>query len=287
MSSSTPLERIVLAPNDRRNTIVDVVRSARHSLVLSLFRCSDYELLEELAACLRRSVRVEVLVTKRAKGWKERLEELWSSLEAMGARVHRYADPVVKYHAKYIVADDALALVGSLNFTRKCFTRTCDFLHLTSDPAVIADLKRLFEVDCTQMGTAPELGPRLVVGPERARRRITGLLEGARRSIHIIDAKVTDPEMVLLLQARAAAGIEVEILSKRKLSGLRSHGKLILIDRDRALIGSLSLSSLSLEFRRELALQIEDPECVRSLDAFYRGLSEAVRSREASSGKSA
>ena len=75
---------------------------------------------------------VSVLVTPRAKGWTRRLGELWQVLEGMGADLHRYADPVVKYHAKYIVADDGPALVASLNFTRKCFTSTSDFLLLTT-----------------------------------------------------------------------------------------------------------------------------------------------------------
>ena len=50
----------------------------------------------------------------RAKGWKKRLDQLWMLLESMGAQLHRYADPVVKYHAKYIVADNGPALVASL-----------------------------------------------------------------------------------------------------------------------------------------------------------------------------
>ena len=40
--------------------------------------------------------------------------------------VWAHTDPVVKYHAKYLVADDGPAVVASLNLTRKCFERTCD-----------------------------------------------------------------------------------------------------------------------------------------------------------------
>ena len=52
--------------------------------------------------------------------------------------MHAYTDPVVKYHAKYLVADDGPAVVASLNFTRKCFRKTCDALVVTHDPAVVS-----------------------------------------------------------------------------------------------------------------------------------------------------
>ena len=52
-----------------------------------------------------------------------------------------YTDPVVKYHAKYLVADEGPAIVASLNFTKKCFRKTCDALVVTHDPAVVAGLR--------------------------------------------------------------------------------------------------------------------------------------------------
>ena len=64
---------------------------------------------------------VEVLVTSRAKGGKKKLRKLWNRLEETGAARHAYTDPVVKYHAKYLVVDEGPAVIASLNFTRKCF----------------------------------------------------------------------------------------------------------------------------------------------------------------------
>jgi phosphatidylserine/phosphatidylglycerophosphate/cardiolipin synthase-like enzyme len=49
-----------------------------------------------------------------------------------------------------------------------------------------------------------------------------------------------------------------------------SHGKLILVDGTVAVIGSISLSALSLGFRRELAITVHDENCVKSLNEFFR-----------------
>ena len=281
-------ERIVLWPEERLACVLEVIRSARERLILSLFRCSEPQVLEELAEALARGVRVEVLLTPRAKRWKQRLQELWERLEGMGAQVLRYADPVVKYHAKYIVADDGPALVGSPNFTRKCFLRTCDFVQISRDPGVVAGLKRVFELDCgrSEAGLPLDLSERLIVGPERARAQLAALLGGAERSIRIIDTKVTDTEMVELLRARKRAGIEVEVLARRKLGALRSHGKLLLVDERVAVIGSIALSTLGLESRRELALIVAEPRCVEQLTAFYASLAADSSLEPASPGAS-
>ncbi len=267
-------DRFVFAPDDRASTVLRVIRSARKRLILSLFRCDDFEILDALAAALQRGVEVAVLVTPRAKGWTKRLNELWSVLEGMGAVLGRYADPVVKYHAKYLVADDGPALVASLNFTRKCFTSTCDFVVTTFDPAVVGGLRRLFAADSRGPAASlpPRLGSRLIVGPEHARRDFTRLIEGARRSIRIVDPKLTDPAILDLLKAKRAAGVAVTVLGRGALKGYVPHGKMMLVDEAVGVIGSLSLSALSLDFRREVALVVRDQACVNRMHRVFQQL---------------
>jgi phosphatidylserine/phosphatidylglycerophosphate/cardiolipin synthase-like enzyme len=253
-------DRFVFAAEDRLPTVLAVIGSARKRLLLSLFRCDDFDILDALAAALQRGVEVQVLVTPRAKGWTKRLRELWDVLEGMGAKLHRAADPVVKYHAKYIVADDGPALVASLNFTRKCFTSTVDFVLTTSDPAVVSGLRRLFIADSRRPEPArvASFGRRLVVGPEYARREFTRLLGRARRSIAIVDPKLTDPAILDLLKVKRREGVAVTVLGREHAGGLTPHGKMLIVDGSVAVIGSMSLSALSLDFRREVALIVRD-----------------------------
>ena len=180
----------------------------------------------------------------------------------------------MKYHAKYVVTDDGSALIGSLNLTAKCFGETCDFILVTHDAEVISGLEELFETDWLAPHSAFPAGisERLIVGPDRARAQFTALLEGARRSIHIIDHKLNDPSIVALLRAKKRAGVKVEVLGSGQLGGLRPHGKLLIVDGKSAVIGGMALSALSLDFRREVAVIVKDPRCVRKLKDFYRFL---------------
>jgi phosphatidylserine/phosphatidylglycerophosphate/cardiolipin synthase-like enzyme len=274
-------ERIVLVPAERRAAVLDLIRSARRRLLLSLYRCDDRRVLEALGAARRRGVQVEVLLTRRGRD-RSSLTLLRLLLESLGVSVCRYGSSVVKYHAKYVVADDARTLIGSLNFTRRCFKHTADFMLLSEDPDLAASLTILFEADrqASRTELPRDLSARLIVGPSQARQRIVGLLDGARSSIQLIDPKLNDPSILRLLAARSASGVNVHVLGARKIGGQRSHGKLLILDGRIAVVGSMALSASNLDLRREVAVTVQDPAAVRQLQRFF--LDVAPRERPAS-----
>src|SRR5262245_25599657 len=194
-SISQGMDRLILAPAARREAVQQLMRSAERTLILSMFRCDDFSIIDELAAAVKRGVQVRVLITQRARGWREKLKDLTALLRSLGAEVRPYDNPLMKYHAKYIVADDGPALVTSLNLTHKCFEDTCDFLVFSEDPNVVSGLKSLFERDSILPDTLPaaDVTDRLIVGPEDARQRLTQFLSAAESSIRIVDHRVTDP----------------------------------------------------------------------------------------------
>ena len=280
-TESRSADRVVFLPADRKSAVLGVIRGATRRLALSMFRCDDFDVLDALAAALQRGVRVDILLTGRARGWRTRLTHLWSVLESMGATLRRYADPVVKYHAKYLVADDGPAVVASFNLTRACFTETADFMVLTHDRRVVSGLTRLFDADCQDAGlTVPRgLSPRLIVGPQCARNRFAALLGGARRRIALIDHKLTDPAMLEMLRARGRAGVRVTVLGRSPRCGFRPHGKLLIVDDRLAVIGSLALSALSLDLRREVAIVMRDRASVAQLVEVFSRLEGAPAGR--------
>ena len=258
--------------------MLDVIDDARARLVLSLFRCNDVGVIDALAAALDRGVKVEAIVTKRAKGGKKRLRKLWAALEEIGAVVHRYGDPVVKYHAKYMVADGRIALVATLNPTKRCFSRTWDFILTTDDRALVRSLSTLFILDAAGQPVLPRhrISPRLIVGPEGARAKMRSQIMSACRSIKILDHKLSDPDLVALLRERRAEGIAVSVVGRQPPGAQAPHGKMIIIDESRAVLGSMAMSALSLEFRREVSVVVERPTIVRQLNVFYQELSARV-----------
>jgi len=270
--AARPPDRVAASPQDCKAAILDAIRGAKRDLWLSLFRCNDPDVFDELRRARDRGVAVEAIITARAGGGADKLEKLRRRLADAGASISTYADPVVKYHAKYLVADDGPAIVASLNFTKKCFSKTIDAVVVTYDPAVVQGLRLLMAAD-REMHRAPQgLPPRLIVGPERARTQLTDLLRGATSSIRLLDAKLSDPAFVALLAERRAAGIDVELLDSKRYGERKSHGKVCLIDDRLAVVGGLALAALSLDFRREVALAVDAPDAVAEIRRLLDGV---------------
>lgn len=269
-------DRIVTSIEDRREAVLDVIRQAKRRLVLSLFRCNDLQVFEEVRSAVARGVAVDVLMTSRAKGGKKKLKKLWDALQRTGAAIHAYTDPVVKYHAKYIVADEGPALVTSLNLTRKCFNKTTDALVLTYDPQVVTGLRQLMDADRLGRPMPEDLTMRLIVGPERARSQFTALIDAAESSIRLLDAKLSDPDLLERLNARRARGLRVEVFGGKRVGQLKSHGKIMLVDDRLAVVGGLALAALSLDFRREIAIIVEEPSAVADVDELFRTIQTAA-----------
>jgi phosphatidylserine/phosphatidylglycerophosphate/cardiolipin synthase-like enzyme len=146
---------------------------------------------------------------------------------------------------------------------------------VTHDEPVVQSLLHLFHSDAAgrPLSLGRRFSRRLIVGPERARPDVHALIDGARRSIRILDHKLSDPDVVALLRERRAAGVTVSVIGSTLAGPLEPHGKLMIIDETRAVVGSLALSTLSLDFRREVALIVEDAAAVRRLNAAYQELS--------------
>jgi cardiolipin synthase A/B len=262
-------DAVVTAPGDRREIVVATIRQARERLALSLYRCNDQAIFDELKRARERGVQVDVLVTSRSSGGRKRLRKLWQALEATGVSLHPHADPVVKYHAKYLVADEGPALIASLNFTRKCFAKTIDAIVVTHDAEVVSGLHSLLAADCRQAPMPGQLSSRLIVGPESARRQFTSIIAQASSSVRLIDRKASDPALMTLLQTRSSEGVRVELYDGKRLCGLRSHGKIMLVDDRLAVIGGLSLNPMSLDFRREVAVIVTEPAAVAEVSALF------------------
>lgn len=268
-----PADHIVIWPDERLDAVIKVIRAAEHRLLLSIFKCNEPRILEELGLARERGVEIEAILTARASGRRRKLRRLRKKLDRLGVVVHEPRDPEAKYHAKYVVADSRVAIIASLNFTRKCFRRSCDFLLSTTDGDLVDGMQRIFEYDARRPNALDSLGDlssRLIVAPDGSRSRIRELLMSARERIAIIDPKLTDIEMIGLLRQKLVGGVQVEVLGHDNVGRFASHGKLLIVDDRIAMIGSLSLSRPGLDERRELAALVTDQEPLAELTQFFR-----------------
>ena len=265
--------KLIIQPDAGVMPIVQAIRSARKKVDIFIFRFDRDEIEKALGLAVQRGVTVRALIAHTNRGGEARLRKLEQRLLAAGVLVSRTSDDLIRYHAKYIIADSVLHLFG-FNFTKLDIDKSRSFAIATRDVKTVNEATRLFESDISRQPFTPGRS-NLVVSPDNARTTLASFIRGARKELAIYDAKVHDPAMIKLLKERVAKGVQVRVLGNvkgkeggidtRQLATLRLHVRAIVRDGTRAFVGSQSLRKDELENRREVGLIITNPTVARKL----------------------
>jgi cardiolipin synthase A/B len=265
--------KLIIQPDAGVVPVVQAIRKAKKTIDVCIFRFDIDEIERALAAAVQRGVRVRALIAHTNRGGEARLRKLELRLLAAGLTVSRTADDLLRYHAKYMIADDTLHLFG-FNFTKTDLLKSRSFVVATRDRKAVSEALKLFEADCTRQTYKPAAS-HLVVSPDTARATLSAFIKGARRELAIYDTKVHDLAMVKLLNERATKGVKIRVIGSvkkadplievRPLRLMRLHVRVIIRDGTRAFVGSQSLKKEELDARREVGVLVTNPTVTRKL----------------------
>jgi phosphatidylserine/phosphatidylglycerophosphate/cardiolipin synthase-like enzyme len=265
--------KLIIEPADGVGPLLSAIGRAKKSVEIAIFRLDRQDVEKALTASAARGVRVTALIAFANRGGEKRLRQLETRFLAAGIIVARTSDDLVRYHGKYIVIDRRVLYVLSFNFTHLDIDHSRGFGVVTSQPNCLREAATLFQADCTRTAYAPTTET-FVVSPQNSRTVLATFLKGARKQLLIYDPRISDHEMLQVLQARAKAGVEVRVIGVvsrpppfevRKLAGTRLHTRTIIRDRREAFVGSQSLRAAELDVRRELGLVVRDRIAVKKL----------------------
>jgi cardiolipin synthase len=265
--------KLIIQPEAGVVPIIKAIKTARKSIDVVIFRFDRDDVEKALETAVQRGVTVRALIAHTNRGGEARLRKLEQRLLAAGVQVARSADDLLRYHAKYMIADSALHLLG-FNFTKLDMDKSRSFAVSTRHQRSVQEALKLFEADLSRQPYTPAKS-NLVVSPESSRDMLAAFIKGAKKELAIYDAKVYDPAMVKLLKERAAKGVRVRVLGAikakdgeieaRKLTNMRLHVRAIVRDGTRAFVGSQSLRKDELENRREVGLIVTNPAVARGI----------------------
>ena len=281
---------LIIQPEAGLAPVVKAIKRARKAIDIAIFRLDRVEVEKALAAAVQRGVHVRVLVAHTNRGGESRLRKLEQRMLQAGVTVTRTGDEFVRYHGKFMIADDVLHLFA-FNFTTADTVKSRSFGVSTRDKSAVREAMALFEADCTRQAFSPNKRSPLVVSPETARETLTAFVKGARRQLLIYDVNIQDPEFIKLLKQQAARGVDVRVIGKfkgagdaimvRPLKSLRLHARSIIRDGSRAFVGSQSLRRPELNQRREVGVVITNGAVARKLrDIFEADWLESAASKE-------
>jgi len=265
--------KLIIEPNDGAAPLLAAIKSARTSIEIAIFRFDRKDVEMALKAAAARGVRVTALIVHANRGGAQSLRRLELRFLDAGIIVARTANDLVRYHGKYILIDRRVLYVLSFNFTHLDIDHSRGFGIVTTHATWVGEAVRLFRADCTRTKYAPKTET-FVVSPANSRSVIGTFLKRAKKELLIYDPKISDKEMLRILQDRVKAGVKVSIIGKvagiapfdsHELGGKRLHTRTIIRDRRQAFVGSQSLRAAELDSRRELGLIIQDAKAVKKL----------------------
>jgi len=279
---------LIIQPDAGLAPVVRAINGARRRVDIAIFRIDRDDIDKALAAAVQRGVHVRVLVAHTNHGGEDRLRKFEQRMLEAGVMVARTGDDFVRYHGKFMVADDKLHLFG-FNLTKADTVKSRSFGISTRDKKAVTEALALFEADSTRQPFVPKRS-RLVVSPETAREMLTSFVKGAKLELLVYDVNLQDRAFIKLLKQQAAAGVDVRVIGKfkgadpipvRPMRDLRLHVRAIVRDGMYAFVGSQSLRRLELDHRREVGVLITNRSVAKKLrEVFERDWLEAASGKE-------
>jgi cardiolipin synthase len=147
-----PVQVVASGPDENDNAVhklyvAAISRAERRVLLTSAYFVPDKPLLTALVSAALRGVDVRVLVPARSDlrivGAASR--SYYPDLVEMGVRVYEYGPPML--HAKTLVVDDAVAVVGTANADPRSFFLNFEVVVACYSSGVCEQLARCFEED--------------------------------------------------------------------------------------------------------------------------------------------
>jgi len=288
---------LIVLPDDAAKPILDAIAGAKKTLRVKMFVFSDPALLEAVIAAHKRGVKVRVMLNPERRSGEEDNEPTRKALEKAGIEVKDSNPAVDLTHEKSMVVDDEVAFVKSLNWATKNLTETRDYAVVTNHRHEVEEVVACFEADWHRKKFEPGDKAHLIWCPINGRDRIAQFIDEAKHTLFVQNERYQDAVILERLVRAAERGVKVHVMARpphtlkkdklvegvgglrilddvgikiHKLKGLKLHGKMLLADGIAAVVGSINLAPGSFDSRRELAIEVRDPEVVDRLHKIAR-----------------
>ena len=287
----TPIQ-LAVWPEAGEAAITAPLGEAQHSIRLMVYMLGMDGAFAVLKAKATAGVDVRVILD----GGKQRSfnTRAFNALTQAGVQV-KWSDPKFAFmHAKSFVVDDHIAIVSTGNFPKGLVGDERNYVARDEDPADVATIAGVFDADWA--GTDPDLAcTRLLVSPTSSKDRLLALITGATSSLLVESLELSDADVIAAILARKRAGLDVRVLladpawdgsgnnarTAAKLDAqqvptrmipkarMLVHVKSILVDGERAYMGSENLTTGSLVKNREIGLVVTDAPAVGTMTATF------------------
>lgn len=283
---------LLVLPDDSSKPILEAIGAAKRSLNIRMFLFTDPTLLNAVIDAHRRGVKVRVMLNPARRSGESENEPSAEKLASAGIGVHDSSPEFAITHQKSMHIDGATGYVESLNWETRDLTETRDYAVVTTDELEVSEMMRCFDADWAHKAFEPDPDSRLIWCPNNGRERIAAFIDSAKETLWLQNERYQDTVMIEHLVRAVKRGVRVHIMARpphtlkkdklvegvgglrimhdvgakvHRLKGLKLHGKMLLADESRAIVGSINLSPGSFDTRRELAIETDAHHLIKRL----------------------
>jgi cardiolipin synthase len=284
--------QLIVLPDESSKPILDAINAAKKSLRIKMFVFSDPALLQAVVAAHERGVKVWVMLNAARRSGQDDNKAVRKALEKAGVHLADSNPAFGVTHEKSMVVDDARAFVKSLNWATENLTETRDYAISTTHRKGVREVLDCFEADWHRQEFKPGLSAHMIWCPNDGRERIAQFIDAAKHTLFVQNERYQDQVIIERLVRARARGVKIHVMARpphtlkkdkliegvgglrimddvgikiHKLKHLKLHGKMLLRDGLRAIVGSINLAPGSFDDRRELAIEFGDDDIVERL----------------------
>jgi phosphatidylserine/phosphatidylglycerophosphate/cardiolipin synthase-like enzyme len=283
---------LIILPDDSAKPILDAIGNAKKSLRVKMFSFSDPALTKAVIDAHQRGVKVWVMLNAARRSGEDDNKGVRKALMKAGVAVNDSNPAFGITHEKSMVIDDALAFVKSLNWATENLTETRDYAIITDHKKGVREVLECFDADWHRKEFKPGLSAHMIWCPNDGRERLAYFIDKAKHTLFVQNERYQDPIIIERLVRAHERGVKIHLMARpphtlkkakllegvggmrimddvgikiHKLRHLKLHGKMLLADGLRAIVGSINLAPGSFDDRRELAIEFDDEDIVDRL----------------------
>jgi len=284
--------QLIVLPDETAKPIIDAINAAKKSLRVKMFVFSDPALVNAVTRARTRGVDVRVMLNKARRSGEEDNRATAKKLRAVKIEVIDTNPEFDVTHEKSMVVDDETAFIQSLNWASKNLTETRDYAVVSTHGPEVKEIIDCFEADWARKPFQVDNDTLLIWCNGNGRDRIARFIDGAKHTLFVQNERYQDAVIIERLVRARERGVKVHVMARpphklkkekliegvgglrimddvgikvHKLKHLKLHGKMLLADASRAIIGSINLAPGSFDSRRELAIEVHKAELVERL----------------------
>ena len=292
--------QVFVEPEAGDHPITNVIGSAKKSVWLEMYLLTDRNVIRALEEAANRGVDVRVMLEPHPFGGGSPARTM-DQLKAAGAKVEDSNPSFALTHEKGLIIDGSTAYIMTSNFSRAALGGSSgssgysnrEYDIIDTNPQDVQAVTAIFQSDWERT-TAQFNDPNLVVSPVNSRNAFVALISSAHSTLLIENEEMNDTAIEQALANAAQHGVHVQVIlpAPRGSSGdsnsqgidtinqggvevredprLYMHAKIIVVDGQKAFVGSENISTQSLDQNRELGIIISDQGVLHTLQQTFQ-----------------